>query len=52
MTKITVNQAVRAVQSATTAEEVQSVLEQCKKDQLHEVFLAVTGAESELCPKS
>ena len=52
MTKITVEQAVRAVQSATTAEEVQAVLEQCKKDQLHEVFLAVTGSKSELCPKS
>ena len=52
MTKITVEQAVSAVQSATTAEEVQAVLEQCKKDQLHEVFLAVTGAKNELCAKS
>ena len=52
MTKITVEQAVRAVQSSTTAEEVQAVLEQCKKDQLHEVFLAVTGSKSELSPKS
>ncbi len=52
MTKITVEQAVRVVQSATTAGEVQAVLEQCKKDQLHEVFLAVTGAKAELCAKS
>ena len=52
MTKITVSQAVSAVQSATTAEEVQAVLEQCKKDQLHEVCLTITGTKSELCAKS
>ena len=52
MTKITVEQAVAAVQSAKTASEIQAVLEHCKKDQLHEVFLAVTGAQSELCTKS
>ena len=51
ITVITVEQAVEAIQSATTAEEVQAVLEQCKKDQIHEVFLAVTGAENELCAK-
>ena len=52
MKRITSEQAVRAVQSATTAEEVQAVLEQCKKEQLNEVFLAVTGTENDLCPKS
>ena len=52
MTKITVEQAIAAVQSAKTASEIQAVLEHCKKDQLHEVFLAVTGAQSELCTKS
>lgn len=52
MTKITNEQAVKAVQSATTAEEVQAVLEQCKKDQLNEVFLAVTGDKYGLSPKS
>ena len=52
ITVMTVEQAVEAIQSATTAEEVQAVLEQCKKDQLHEVVLAVTGAENELCAKS
>lgn len=50
--KTTVEQAVAAVQSATTAEEIQAVLEQCKKDQLHEVFLAVTGIKDSPCPKS
>ena len=50
--KTTVEQAVAAVQSATTVEEIQAVLEQCKKDQLHEVFLAVTGIKDSPCPKS
>lgn len=52
MSKITIEQAVSAVQSATTEVEVQAVLEQCKKDQIHEVFLAVTGEKTKLCAKS
>lgn len=52
MSKITIEQAVSAVQSATTATEVQTVLEQCKKDQLHEVFLAVTDTKADLCANS
>ncbi len=52
MTKLTTEQVVTAVQSATTAEEVHAVLEQCKKDQLHEVVLAVTGDKHWLSPKS
>ena len=52
MIKITVEQAVSAVKSAATAEELQAVFEQCKKDQIHEVFLAVTGSERDVYAKS
>ena len=47
MTKITVEQAVNAVKSATTQEAIKSVLEQCKKADMLKVFESVTGRQYE-----
>ena len=52
MTKMTVEQAVLAVQAARTEEAIAVVLEGCTKPQLHRVFLAVTGSDAEQAPKS
>ena len=52
MTKVTVEQAVAAIQAVTTRDAIKAVLEQCTKAQLHEVFLAVTNNKDELEAKS
>lgn len=52
MTKISVSEAVNIVRTVTTAAEIQAVLEQCNKAQLHEVFLVITGMKADLCAKS
>ena len=52
MTKITVEQAVAAIQAADTQDAIKAVLEQCTKAQLHEVFLTVTNNKDELQAKS
>ena len=52
MTKVTVEQAVAAIQAADTQDAIKAVLEQCTKAQLHEVFLAVTNNKDELQAKS
>ena len=52
MTKITVEQAVAAIQAADTQDAIKAVLMTCTKAQLHEVFLAVTNNKDELQAKS
>ena len=52
MRKIGLNEAISAIEAATTEDAVRAVLENCTKAQIEEVYIAVTGNEYDKKPHS
>ena len=52
MRKIGLNEAISAIEAATTEDAVRAVLENCTKAQIEEVYIAVTGNEYDKKPYS